>query len=88
MPQPVALPQRFRLRTVGGVLGELGRLYRAGWTGGMAWQDAAAAARILREIRVTIEGGELEQRIARLEARVAEAAPAKPNGHTRPGAHP
>jgi hypothetical protein len=77
--------RRFRLRTVGGVLTELARVYRAGWAGTLEWQDAASAVRILREIRITIEGGELEQRIARLEAQLAVA---KPNGSARPGTHP
>jgi hypothetical protein len=69
------------------VLTELGRVYRAGWSGALTWQDAACAARILRELRTTIEGGELEQRIERLEARLDVA---KPNGngfaqhHNRP----
>jgi hypothetical protein len=85
MTQHVEPARRFRLRTVGGVLTELSRVYRAGWSGTMTWQDAASAARILREIRNAIEGGELEQRIVRLEARI-EAA--KPNGSTRPGAPP
>jgi hypothetical protein len=64
-------------------LSELGRVYREGWAGALTWQDAAAAARILREIRAAIEGGELEQRVARLEA---QFAPARPNGHGRPEA--
>jgi hypothetical protein len=85
MAQSVEPRRRFRLRTVGGVLTELARVYRAGWDGTLTWQDAACAARILREIRGAIEGGELEQRIARLEAQLA---PAKPNGSTRPGVHP
>ena len=77
MTQSVEPARRFRLRTVGGVLTELTRVYRAGWVGAMTWQDAACAARILREIRTTIEGGELEERIERLEARLDAA---KPNG--------
>ena len=81
----VAPQRRFRLRQIGGVLGELGRVYKAAWMGTMLWQDAACAARILKEIRSTIEGSELEQRIARLEAQLA---PAKPNGSARPGMHP
>ena len=73
--------RRFRnLNTVGGILTELGRVYRAGWSGALEWQDAACAARILREIRITIEGGELEQRLERLEEHLSVA---KPNGHDR-----
>ena len=85
MPEHVEPSRRFKLRTVGGILSELGRVYREGWTGALTWQDAASAARILREIRVTIEGSELEQRIARLEAQLA---PARPNGHGRADLHP
>ena len=75
----LAVPaRRFRLNSVGNVLSELGRVYRAGWSGALTWQDAASAARILREIRMTIEGGDLEQRLERLEARHDVA---KPNGN-------
>jgi hypothetical protein len=50
--------------------------------------DAASAARILREIRMTIEGGELEQRIERLEASLGAAKPNGSNGgYDRPGLH-
>jgi hypothetical protein len=68
--------KRTRLRTVGHVLSELGRQYRRADSGELPWPDAAAAARILREMRVTIEGDAFEQRLADLEARVA-ATPAK-----------
>ena len=80
MTHPAEPTRRFRLRTVGGVLTELARVYRAGWAGTLEWQDAACAARILREIRITIEGGEQERRIERLEALFATAPP---NGHDR-----
>ena len=62
--------RRFRLRTVGGVLSELSRVYRAAWLGNLVWSDAGSAARILREIRQTIEGSELERRIEAVEARL------------------
>ena len=77
MSHPPEPARRFRLRTVGGVLTELSRVYRAGWSGALTWQDAASAARILREIRNAIEGGELERRIEALEARIGAA---RPNG--------
>ena len=80
MPHPPEPARRFRLRTVGGVLTELSRVYRAGWSGALTWQDAASAARILREIRNAIEGGELERRIEALEAQFAVA---KSNGFDR-----
>jgi hypothetical protein len=43
--------RRTKLRTVGHVLAELGRQYRRADEGELDWADAAAAARILREIR-------------------------------------
>jgi hypothetical protein len=59
--------RRPALVTMGAVLTELARQYRRADRGEMDWQDAAATARILREIRQTIEGSDLEQRIAALE---------------------
>jgi hypothetical protein len=76
-----AIPKRFRLRTVGGVLTELARLYRMAHHRQLPWSDAAAGARILREIRTTIEGDEIERRLAAVEQQLG--AVAKPNGHDR-----
>jgi hypothetical protein len=74
MSQVVEPRRRFRLRTVGGVLTELARVYRAGWDGSLTWQDAACAARILKEIRVAIEGGEFERRLVAIEERLGAAS--------------
>lgn len=87
MAQSVEPTRRFRLRTVGGVLTELARVYRAGWYGKLTWQDAASAARILREIRNAIEGSDFERRLDAIEARLSEARAPVPNGHDRPRAH-
>jgi hypothetical protein len=80
--------QRVHIRTVGHVLQELSRQYRLADSGKLAWQDCAAAGRVLREIRATIEGSEVEQRLDKLEALLAEhrgaRSPARPNGHGRP----
>jgi hypothetical protein len=72
-----SIPKRFRLRTVGGVLTELARLYRMAHHKQIPWSDAAAGARILREIRVTLEGEAFEQRLAAIEQRLG----GKPNGY-------
>ena len=66
---------RFRLATIGGVCGELKRLYRTCHDAKMTWQDAYAAARILREIRHCIEGSELEAPIAAIEQALGRRAP-------------
>jgi hypothetical protein len=63
----LAVPKRFRLANIAGVATELKRCYRAAWDGEISWQDASCAARILRELRFCIEGGEIERRIEALE---------------------
>ena len=60
-------PKKFRLGNLAGVLTELKRVYRMAHQGQMSWQDAGCAARLLREIRITIESGEIEARLAALE---------------------
>lgn len=60
--------RRTKLRTLGHVLAELGRQYRRADAGELDWRDAAAAARILREMRHLLEATDIEQRLARLEA--------------------
>jgi hypothetical protein len=75
---------RIYLKTVGHICTELARQYRRADRGELDWQSAAAASRILRELRQTLEGSELEQRIAALEAALAERderRPAQINGH-------
>ena len=88
----MALPQRFRLTSIGGVMSELRRIYTMAHHGEMTWSDANSAARVLRELRFCIEGSELERRIAALEAAAEQdQLPGRSNGHhRRPGydAHP
>ena len=70
--------KRVHFQTIGHVLTELCRQYRRADRGELPWNDAAAAARILREIRQVIEGSDLTSRIEALEARL-------PDRHHLPG---
>jgi hypothetical protein len=83
----LAIPKRFRLANIAGVATELKRCYRAAWDGEISWQDAGCAARILRELRFCIEGGEIERRIEALERALPDRSDPRhrPNGG---GAHP
>jgi hypothetical protein len=54
----------------------LGYVYRMASSGKMVWVDAAAAARVLREIRHLLETTSLEARIRALQ----EAAEREPEG--------
>ena len=56
------------LNTVGGVVTELGRVYRQARQGKLALEDATRLACILREIRCALEAGDIERRIEALEA--------------------
>jgi hypothetical protein len=62
----VARP-RIYLKTLGHVLSELGRQYRRADRGELPWQDAAAAGRVLRELRLILEANALEERIVEIE---------------------
>lgn len=78
-----------RLRNIGDVLTELARQYRRANRGELDWADAHCASRILRELRLAMESGDLEQRLARIERQLAEAQqqpafPDRPNGHAHP----
>jgi hypothetical protein len=55
--------RRIHLKSIGHVVTEIGRVYRRADAGVMQWQDASAAARILRELRQALEGGDIEARI-------------------------
>jgi hypothetical protein len=59
--------RRIYLKTVGDVLSELARQYRRADRGELPWQDAGAAARILRELRSIMEISDIERRILELE---------------------
>ena len=70
----------------------MGRQYRRANSGELDWVDASHASKILREMRVAIEGSVLENRIAALETALAEhqaKKPLKANGHgLRPETRP
>ena len=55
------------LNTVGGVVTELGRVYREARRGEMDVGDATRLAMILREIRCALEASEIEKRLGDLE---------------------
>ena len=55
------------LTTVGGVVSELGKVYRQARRGQIDTQDATRLAFILREIRVALESSDIEERLERLE---------------------
>ncbi len=57
-----------RLNTVGGVVTELGRIYRQARRGELDVGDATRLASILREIRCALEASEIERRLDALEA--------------------
>lgn len=58
------------LDTVGGVVRELGRLYRAARRGEVPAKDAGTLAYVLGEIRRALEGSEFERRLAALEGEI------------------
>ena len=55
------------LDTVGGVVTELGKVYREARRGALDLGDATRLAYILREIRCALEAGDIERRIEELE---------------------
>ncbi len=56
------------LNTVGGVVTELGRIYRQTRRGGLDLADATRLACILHELRCALEAGDIERRLDALEA--------------------
>ena len=57
------------LDTVGGIVSELGRVYREARGGQLDTADATKLSTILREIRCCLEMGEIERRIQELEGK-------------------
>ena len=57
-----------RLDNVGGVVRELGRVYRLARRGEMEHGDAKALTYVLRELRCALEAGDVERRLEALEA--------------------
>ena len=58
-----------RLDSVGGVVKELGRIYRHARRGALDVGDATRLAIILREIRCCLEVGDMEARLVAVERR-------------------
>ena len=56
------------LNTVGGVVTELGRVYRLARRSELDMADAKALTYVLREIRCALEASDIERRIEALEA--------------------
>ena len=56
-----------RLDSVGGVVRELGRIYRRARRGELDVGDATRLAMILREIRCALEASDIERRLEMLE---------------------
>jgi hypothetical protein len=65
------LARRAHLHNLGDFFRELGRRYRRADRGELPWQDARAAAAILREMRLLLEISRFEARLAALEAQAA-----------------
>ena len=57
------------LDTVGGVVRELGRIYREARRGELEVGDATRLAMVLREIRCALEASDIEKRIEALEVK-------------------
>jgi hypothetical protein len=75
--------KRVHIRTVDHVLHEVWQ-YRRADRGELDWSDAAAASRILHEIRAAIECSELERRVAALEEAAGDPDWSRqPNGADR-----
>ncbi len=55
------------LTTIGGVLTELGKIYRAARRGQLDTADATRLAFVLREIRIALEASDIESRLEALE---------------------
>ena len=56
------------LNTVGGVVTELGRIYRLARRSELDMADAKALTYVLREIRCALEASDIERRLDALEA--------------------
>ena len=57
------------LNSVGGVVTELGRIYRQGRRGELDLTDMTRLATVLRELRCALEAGDLERRVDALEGK-------------------
>jgi hypothetical protein len=69
----------YKLNTIGGVISELGAVYRAYVRGEIPAQKAQVRKALLAEIRAAVEGVELAQRLDEIEALVKAGDSAAPN---------
>lgn len=65
-----APPRVDKVDTLGGVLKELGRVYRQARQSDLPWSDATKAAYVLHNIRAVIETAIMERRVSELEQRL------------------
>ena len=70
-----------RLDTVGGVVTELGRVYRLARRGELDMIEAKSLTYVLREMRCALEAGDVERRLEELE----EMTPSSPWAQNRGG---
>jgi hypothetical protein len=61
-----------QLKTVGGVLSELGKVYRAYTNGNITAVEAQTRRALLAEIRTTIEGADVAERMNQIELLVLQ----------------
>lgn len=63
---------RYKLKTIGGILSELGATYREYTRGEITASQAMTRKALLAEARECVEGGEVEKKLSELEAAVAQ----------------
>ena len=84
-PEPETPPRQrarrvpYKLNTIGGVISELGAVYRAFTRGEISAQKAQTRKALLSEIRSSVEGVELAKRLDEIEALVKGNDPSAPN---------
>ena len=69
----------YKLNSIGGVISELGAVYRAFTRGEISSQKAQTRKALLAEIRSSVEGVELAKRLDEIEALVKGNDPSAPN---------
>jgi hypothetical protein len=82
-PEPTPRKRRQKvirnLVSIGGVISELGAVYRAYVRGEIPAQKAQVRRALLSELRAAVEGVELAKRLDEIEALVKAGDPAAPN---------
>jgi hypothetical protein len=69
----------YKLNSIGGVISELGAVYRAFTRGEISSQKAQTRKALLSEIRAAVEGVELAKRLDEIEALVKGESSTAPN---------